>query len=351
VIEPVEASVLSIEDLRELLLEQLAKEFPPPRLEGQTIAMQTLGILRPGHDLRRLHIMEWINLDTKVARLILAHEITHALQDQHFGLHESPLRSRDNDDAALAALTVIEGDAMVTMGEYAAHMADVTLLFEALQFLGMDQSALIQSPPFIQAQLLFPYLTGQTFVMRARTGPRGTESVNDLLTRWPESTEQILHPERLPRAGGGDHPTPVTIEPAEWGVPAEWELRASNVWGELGVRQIFQGSLTARRAAEVAEGWDGDRWGVWRDPEGGQSAYLWSTVWDSETDAEAFQAALSRLWPRVTFGEIVDPQGEPAYRYPKVAICRVGATVHLCVWDRTGGVEITPPAQRINRVD
>jgi hypothetical protein len=368
----VEISVLSMEELRAILAREVERQLPKDKLEGQLLAMQLLGLVPPGYDLQggfqdllteqigglydeetdRLYIMEWINLRTQLARGILAHEITHALQDQHFDLSQSPIRSLDNDDAATAALAVIEGDAMLAMADHMAIHGGFGVMFEMAQMVGMDQSALSRTPPFLQTQLVFPYLTGQTFMARARLERHGSLAGNHLLRHWPESTEQLLHPERSSAIGDSiDHPTPVALDATAWGVPANWTRLESNVWGELATRGIFRDSAGVRAASRIAEGWDGDLWEIWWNEESGGVAYLWSTVWDTVEDADAFRRAIPRVWSRVTLSSVVDLSGREVFAAPHINVNQNAATVNVAVWNESGGVIITPPSISIIRRD
>jgi hypothetical protein len=368
--EPLRVGVMSVEGLQEILLEQLELEFPPERLEGLAIATATLGLLPPGHDVianleallteqigglyddeeKRLCLMEWINLGSQTARMILAHEITHALQDQHFDIFHSPLHDRTNDDRGLATLAVLEGDAMVTMGEYAATNVSLGFFLEAAQLMSMDQTALTSTPRFLQGQLLFPYLAGQTFAMHARWGPGESFFINDLMREWPESTEQILHSERsLIHPVTLDHPTSVEVHAEAWGMPEDWRRIESNTLGEFTIQQVFEAPLGMRGAQHAAAGWDGDRWEIWRDDETGAAALLWSTVWDTEADAEEFAAALDPLWEEIVLTEVTDHESAPAYREPRTASALHGATVHVAVWDAADDLEISLPDEEIER--
>lgn len=356
---PIVCRVMPLAELQAILVDHLGEEFPRERLEGFSIAAQALGLLPVGHDFlgglhallaeqigglyddetKRLCIMEWINLRSQTARIILAHELTHALQDQHYDLLSSPLHTRGNDDAVLAALAVIEGDATVAMAEWAARRVNFGFLFEAIQFGGLSQEALVTAPPFVSGQLLFPYLRGQTFVMQVYTR-HGRAAVDALFTGWPESTEQLLHPERSAALGVADSPTPVVVDAAAWGIPAAWQRRDSNVWGEFTITQMLPGAAGAAAAA----GWDGDRWEVWRHPGTGASAFLWTSVWDSERDAAEFEAAIVPLLETGPAGRITDPAGRLAFRVPRVVHGRDGATVHLALGDVEEGLGLRIPS-------
>lgn len=97
----------------------------------------------------------------------------------------------------------------------------------------------------------------------------------------PESTEQIIHPEKYLR----DHPKPVQI-------PADARLHGTS----LG--QDTAGEFTIRCWArengsgdEAAAGWGGDRYETFRTSTG--LAGVWMTTWDSDKDAVEFEN-----WPR-----------------------------------------------------
>lgn len=368
--EPLEVRVMTLAELQGILRRELEREFPSERLDGVVIALQALGALPPGHDLRggleallleqigglyddearRLCVMEWINFNSETARLILAHEVTHALQDQHFRIAESPIHARGESDRALAALAVLEGDAMAVMSECAVRHGGIAFFLELPQLLGMDQRALLATPAFLQGQLFFPYIAGQQFVMQAMLRHGGRAAVDRLMSPWPESTEQILHPERS-ALGAPDHPTPVSPEAARWGVPKGWTLAATDALGELGIRQIFQGVPPVGQAGPIADGWDGDRWAVWRDPASGGAALLWSSVWDGPEDAREFALGLRHLVERVPLSAVVDTAGQAVFAEPLSAVeCR-GATVHAAIWNGAGGVALTPPTEIIERVE
>ena len=90
--------------------------------------------------------------------MILAHELTHALEDQHYGLSTEPA----TDDRTLARQALYEGSATALMYAYVGEH------FSAEETLGGLLSSAFEDsgdlPPFIQAQLLFAYVGGEQFV-------------------------------------------------------------------------------------------------------------------------------------------------------------------------------------------
>jgi hypothetical protein len=143
----------------------------------------------------------------------------------------------------------------------------------------------------------------------------------------------------------------VALDATAWGVPANWTRLESNVWGELATRGIFRDSAGVRAASRIAEGWDGDLWEIWWNEESGGVAYLWSTVWDTVEDADAFRRAIPRVWSRVTLSSVVDLSGREVFAAPHINVNQNAATVNVAVWNESGGVIITPPSISIIRRD
>lgn len=226
-------------------------------------------------------------------RGVLAHEITHALQDQNFGLLQA---SSDLPmDQALARAAVVEGDAMLTMAAYLARergmpfnrvvrrTADLTRDVPIERFMaGDDAAALRNALPIVRERLLFPYQAGAGLAADLYRAAAGLSLVNGLFSRPPVSTEQVLHPEKYL---AGELPIFVGVpEP-----PPGWRAIASETLGELQTRVVLERCTTAARAA--AEGWGGDRFTLLAGA-GGALALLWSTAWDSDADAAEFARAM-----------------------------------------------------------
>jgi len=226
-------------------------------------------------------------------QIVYAHEFTHALQDQHFGLRDLGFDTETglaNPDRLLAIQALVEGDATVVMTLYTQSVASENPL-AAFQLLaqGLMAGNLLlpaDTPPVLVEELLFPYNSGEVFVLALyRDG--GWERVNQAYTDdLPQSSEQILHPERYL---AGDNPQEVTLHPA---VPGEnWTLLLDRTMGEFYLRQYLQTQLTRREAADAAEGWGGDRYHIYRSDAAGQLAWVLKIVWDTPADAREFATA------------------------------------------------------------
>ena len=218
-------------------------------------------------------------------KLTLAHEYTHALQDQHFDLGSLPLDSEDNSDAALAALALVEGDATLVLGMYLWQVltsAERDAYLEEAE--ETDTSVLEAAPPVIQEGLLFPYQAGLEFVMEIYEYG-GQQAVDQAFDDPPRSTEQILHPDKYYLYP--DDPQEVSMPDLESVLGAQWVQLDTDVMGELSMRIYLDTFVDGAKAGAAAMGWDGDRYVYLKDGEG-RKVFALQTVWDGTGDATGF---------------------------------------------------------------
>jgi hypothetical protein len=195
-----------------------------------------------------------------MGELLLAHELTHALQDQHFDLKDKLAALKDNDDRALALKSVAEGDATITgfayinggMGkvqidQLVARLSDLPRIFA-------HQAGSV--PEALRAPMAFEYSAGVRFVAAAiRRG--GWPAVNALYTNPPQSSQQILHP-----ALYFDYPAPpshLVLRGYRTSLP-QWQAIDSNTLGEFMLGLLLRRTLEAHAPAdEIARAWAADR--------------------------------------------------------------------------------------------
>lgn len=250
----------------------------------------------------RVHVRQSARQDEELP-LVVAHELGHALQFQHFRVPE--IASVVDEDARLARLALLEGDAMLVMAAFASdenHLPLSRLLVRMAQgareasLQGYEQALeqspeLKHAPPFQRERLVFPYQAGASFVAQVhRAG--GFELVNRLYGVPPATTEQILHPEKYL---AGELAVPVRA-PA---VPAGWQLLQSGHVGELLLRTMLDVCNERPIAVAAAAGWGGDAFTVMN--KGEQGAMLFVSTWDSAGDAQQFEVAMratAACWDR-----------------------------------------------------
>ncbi len=215
----------------------------------------------------------------------LAHELTHALDDQHFGLLAlDGLAARCDDEAFSAALALAEGDATYVMVAYAQRNLSLQDQLGAAQEGGSTAGI----APFILRLQTWPYTAGLTFV-QTLVSRGGEQAVNRAFRTLPVSTEQILHPSRYP----SDVPRTVDVPQLADALGPRWrDLDVQGV-GEAWLSILLGLRLDADRASVAVEGWDGGLYRAWTD--GKDVAVVLRTAWDDAAAAERFSAAM-REW-------------------------------------------------------
>jgi hypothetical protein len=215
-------------------------------------------------------------------RFVLAHEIEHALQDQHFGIPD--LAAEADDDLRLARLSLFEGDAQATMVAVAAHRAGkpveavISAAAEAMKGMTaedlMRQSGfsplLLQAPAVVREELLAPYVAGLELVAEVhRRG--GWALVNRMFQSAPSTMHEVLHPEVYL---AGEHPAPVPFPAA----PPGLSVVAKGRMGEVGSRLALASCVEDKVARDLVSTWSGDAYTIVRTPSGAL-ALIWSTSW------------------------------------------------------------------------
>jgi hypothetical protein len=333
----VKRDVTRRENLKALLLKELDEDMTPSEFRANEMALKAFGLLPREFKLKEalaqvyseevaafydpktktMHLIEEPKAQAKKApgllerlfgqkadfdkdenKTVIAHELTHALADQHHDLDALQKSVKRDDDRSLALSALIEGEATLAM--LGASMDDwngtqvvkmpaesldwtFSLLSPFLPFLGGGK-ALRESPPIISESMLFPYLKGLVFCAKL-TNDGGWKAIDEAYRELPLSTEQILHPEKY--RAKLDRPLAIdlgVLSPGEG-----WKELGRNVLGEMQLAVMLrkQGGKTA------AAGWDGDRYAVFEGPKG-QLALVWLTTWDSEDDAREFTDAYVR---------------------------------------------------------
>lgn len=309
--QPVAYASVSRREIKEVFSKALAEEYTEQEFADLGRAWYRLGLLPQPIALRqtlldllseqvaafynqhehKLYMFEDATLESSNDRMILAHELTHALQDQHFGIRNLPLELKNNDDRALAALSLLEGDATEVMMQYMArHVSMKTVLEGATSVLSTQMEQLQKVPKFLRDRLTFPYLAGKGFVASAASGDEisalpyqnaaATDGMNGLYQRVPSSTTQILHPEMY------------AMVPPEEPVAIAWPAvdfqgqkpTQDNVVGEAGVKALFVEWADAATAKTASEGWRGDRYLSFAQGD----ALVWKSVWSDEANAREF---------------------------------------------------------------
>ena len=238
-------------------------------------------------------------------KITFAHEFNHALQDQHFTIFKDQEGVTNRSDWLLARQAVYEGDSSLLMTLWASENFTPAEFQDLLaQGLNDPSSAMLERmPAILRETLLYPYTTGLTFTQGQYISGGGWTGVDALYANVPETTEQILHPEKY-QAGEG---------PVEINVPddftarigPDWKLALDDTFGEFQTG-VWLRDADAANATEAAAGWGGDRVLVLDGP-GDAWATVLATEWDTAADAAEFEAAA---------GPVVEALDDPAALLP-----------------------------------
>jgi hypothetical protein len=307
---PAVASV-SRDQLRAYLNHRMAQAYPPAEMRGIERAYHALGIVPDSVDVRRLlldvlgeQVAGYYDADSsklfvirggdpQLLRITLAHELVHALQDQHTRLSEVLHLKRQNDRAT-AGQAVFEGQATLAMARTLVPeitpeqlAQQVAAARSGIAAAALSSPALARAPRFVVAALTFPYTEGAGFVL-AFEEQRRAPGDQPYGARLPVSTEQILHPLRYAE---GDVPVRVGLAAAAPGDTVLYE----DDFGEFELKEALIAWGAAEDAATAAAaGWDGDRYRVLGTPAG--TVVLLATAWDSEADAADFERRARAAW-------------------------------------------------------
>jgi hypothetical protein len=245
--------------------------------------------------------------DKAGTKITLAHEMTHALQDQHFDLQTLDKSVEHDDDMALALTSLVEGEATLVM--FAEMLRDdegggdpkdalsyppaaIDAAFGLLRtMMPFASGKTFQKAPLIlRESLIFPYHKGTVFVLHL-TNHSKWELVDKAFRSPPVSTEQILHPEKFYDKDKLDEPTAIELPDLAEAVGKSWKKVSSNVLGEFQTTILLADGpgASTRKAQVAAAGWDGDRFVVFENA-AKQLGLVWLTTWDSQKDAEEFAA-------------------------------------------------------------
>jgi hypothetical protein len=302
--EKVDYQIIDRSSIRDVINARMEEEFPPGKLEKVSLAYAKLGLIEEGVNLReailglyseqiaafydqkkrKLYSIQGLSFSREFQKILMSHELTHVLQDQNFDLGTLPLEAEDNDDRALAALSLVEGDATLVCARYASDEASLGLS-DILSATTASQEGLAEAPYVIKKNLTFPYMEGVKFVTRLFT-TGGWEMVNKAYKEQPQSTEQIMHPDKYMKER--DDPVAIVLPDLSSTAGKKWELLEDNVLGELNTKLLFTLFLGSIRAIKPSRGWGGDRFQVYRAEGGEEMILAWGTAWDTEKDREEF---------------------------------------------------------------
>jgi hypothetical protein len=232
----VKRKLTSRDQVADFIKKRMAEDKDAQRLQRSELVLKKFGLLPRDFDLskflvallreqvagyydpktRTINLLDWI--DEEQQKPVMAHELTHALQDQWIGLEkwmeagdidldkikEPTPADIQGDEVSEARQAVVEGQAMVVLVDYMLAPLGKTLqnspdMVEALKA-GMlvgtaDSVEFHNAPIFLKESLTFPYRYGIDFVAAVLTREGKEKAFASVLEHPPVTTRQIMEPE------------------------------------------------------------------------------------------------------------------------------------------------------------
>ena len=313
--------------------EQQAKENYAQRFEHSELTMRKFGFLPRDFNMRDFlvkangkQIAAYYDFDTKTVSMlnwiapeqqapILAHELTHALQDQNYGLknwlkipddpNPTQLHSSEqdaDDENPTARRAVVEGQAQVVFVDYVLKPTGRTLQNTPGVIYQMEDPAvkavadsemLHDAPMIIREMGTFPYVAGLIFEGELLQKGGKPLAFAGAFARPPRTTHEVLQPkaylehERVPG---------VSLPDVQALLANQYSVYDSGGIGELDIRALIEQYGERKAAAEIAADWMGARYVSFRKtnngansaPSVGELALLFVSRWRSKESAQHF---------------------------------------------------------------
>jgi hypothetical protein len=324
----VRQETITRDGVRKFLEQKLKEEVRPEDIRLEELALKKFGLVPTDFDLKsatvdliteqaaafydfrtkKLYLLDGDDAASGVPggqKMIVTHELAHALADQHFDLGKFIKKSR-NDDASTARMAVMEGQAtwlmmesmVARLGQSMKSMPSVADLMSnsASEAMASQYPVLAKAPLYLRASLLFPYNQGLKF-QQAVVLKMGTDGFTQVFRQPPVSTQQVLHPEKY-----FEHLQPVRVSLPE--PPKGWKKVHESTVGELEHAILVEQYLSKPQAELIAPGWRGGSLAVVED-KAKRTAMLYASEWNSPAEArlffDAYRDVLKGKWKSVEF--------------------------------------------------
>ncbi len=323
------AEIISRTELAEELQQLFDEQYPPEERERDNISLRALGLLDPDQDVaelqlellgdqvlgfyddveKRMVVVSDTGVDVE-ARITYAHEYTHALQDEAFGLDSLETDAVGEDDRGLARISLIEGDATVTMLSWILQHLSQGEILEYFSSAEVPDTTGI--PSWMVGQLSFPYEAGLNWATSLAGGDPTSPDFTEIDAAYvdpPASTEQIID---LEKWESREAPVSISVPDLAGALGEGWEEVDATPIGQASINIMLEYfGVAAADAGEASVGWGGDRAVIATGPDDA-FAVAWKLTWDSADDAAEFLAAYETVVDSLDFPASVTelPSGE-----------------------------------------
>lgn len=338
----VKRRLVSKADVEKYAAGQLAKEEFTKRFAQQELSMKKLGFLPRDFNLKEFlvkstgqEIAAYYDDETKMISMlnwvppdrqepILAHELTHALQDQNYDLAKwmkAGTKAADGgatDDSAIARKAVVEGQAMVVYVDYLLKPVGRSLedtpgliyqMEEPAVKAAIDSQLMHDAPMILREAGTFAYNQGLIFEGELLHAGGKKMAFAGAFVRPPRNSHEVLQPETYIQ---GEKLAAVRIPDMQQVLGGQYDVYDSGGIGELDVRALLKQYGERKIADDLAAAWQGGAFVAFRrkdnaaevSPSTRDLALLYVSRWKTPQSAERFArfyaGAVSQRYPSAT---------------------------------------------------
>jgi hypothetical protein len=313
---PVPYGRMDKQQLRRFLTKRIKKTLKPEEIRADELALKMFGLVPREFDLRRSTIdllteqaAAFYDYDSKKLFLLddsgfesetttLAHELAHALADQHFDLNKFMDETPSSDDENLAHTAVVEGQASWLMlaydlkenGQTPAPTREMlsSVVDESATSMA-DYPVLQGSPLYIQQSLLFPYTDGTMF-FDAVYRKLGKRAFSVVFTNPPVDSAQIIHPERY-----FAHEAETKPELPQLFLAKQGKQITEGTVGEFDHKMLLRQYIGAKEADSLARHLRGGQFQILAAGKERKPVLEYVSDWDSNQSAARFFADYEKI--------------------------------------------------------
>ncbi len=304
----VPADFISKEQLHTFVQKRLKEVVKPEEMRVEALTLKLFGLVPEEFDLekatvdlvteqaaafydynkKRLFITESSSTFIE-QRIVLVHELAHALADQQYSLSKYISKGNQSDDDATAREAVMEGQATWLMWAYSSKLSggearpsDVILdtMRGAGGSSGSQYPVFDGAPLYLRESMVFPYNQGVLF-QDAVFKQLGKQGFSEVFKRAPRSSSEILHPSMY-----FTRETPVTVTPPEVPEPRHYQLLTAGSVGEFDHQILGEQYVTRDEALKLSPHWRGGDFRIYEGKKDKHAVLAYASEWETESWAD-----------------------------------------------------------------
>ncbi|MEK7432180.1 MAG: hypothetical protein AABZ74_03520 [Cyanobacteriota bacterium] len=309
--KPVKIGIKTKNQVKDFLSKTIKTDYPDKMVKKDYLLLLKLGLIKEGLNLKEILlnsyaqqiagfydektkslyvINEKSNLGQLESSIVISHELVHALQDQNFHINKVVNKYELDSDKVLAKMALIEGEATLASMQYV--MGNMGLKTSFMPNFGDLMKKNLKSntptemkdiPGFLSEQMFFPYIEGTRFCEYVYKKTNNWDDFNKVYKRLPESTEQIIHPEKYIK-----NEKPIKVNVKKWFLNDwRWNLLDYDTLGEFAINNWLLEYNDQKTSEKASSGWGGDKYAFFSKNDK-ENIFVYKSVWDTDKDAVEF---------------------------------------------------------------